>query len=278
MAQKVDVMIDVLHLFPKLDTALINLLSELDQHQWNKDTLCRKWKVKDIAAHLLDGALRRLSAGRDSYLLPAPEFGNYRDLVEYLNTLNADWIQASKRLSPQIITEQLRQAQDQLFGYFSSLDPDAKAIFPVAWAGEHSSSNRFDIAREYTERWHHQQQIRHAVGAESILTKQLYHPFLEICMQALPYHYRNVEVSDGTLIRIEVVGESGGVWSIQQNLGVWSFSDSSAQADTMVFIDENIAWMLFANNIDAGEASQFWQVLGNRELGIHVLSMRTFMV
>lgn len=278
MAQKDDVMIDVLHLFPTLDRALINLLSELDQHQWNRDTLCKKWKVKDIAAHLLDGALRRLSAGRDSFFLPAREFSNYRELVDYLNTLNADWVQSCKRLSPQIITEQLRHAQDQLFAYFSSLDPDAKAIFPVAWAGEYSSSNRFDIAREYTERWHHQQQIRHAVGAKSILTKQLYHPFLEFCMQALSYHYRNVKSAEGALIRIEVVGESGGTWSIMQNSGVWSFSDSVAQADSMVFIDENIAWMLFANNIDAGEASQFWQVLGNRELGIHVLSMRTFMV
>lgn len=271
-------MIDVLHLFPTLDTALINLLSELDHHQWNKDTLCKKWKVKDIAAHLLDGALRRLSAGRDSYSLPTPEFSNYRELVDYLNTLNADWVQAYQRVSPQIITEQLSHAQEQLFAYLSSLDPDAKAIFPVAWAGEHSSSNRFDIAREYTERWHHQQQIRHAVGAISILTKKLYHPFLEICMHALPYHYRNVEVGDGTLIRIEVVGESGGVWSIQQNLGAWSFSDSSAQADSMVFIDENIAWMLFSNNIEVNEASQFWQVLGNRELGIHALFMKTFMV
>lgn len=278
MAQKNDVMIDVLHLFPVLDKALINLLSGLEQNQWNKDTLCKKWKVKDIAAHLLDGALRRLSVGRDSFFLPAPEFSDYRDLVDYLNMLNADWIQACKRLSPQIITEQLRLSQDQLFEYLSGLDPNAKAIFPVAWAGEHSSSNRFDIAREYTERWHHQQQIRHAVGAESILTRQLYYPFLEICMQALPYHYRNVQSAEGALIRIEVVGESGGTWSIMQKSGAWIFSDSVAQADSMVFIDENIAWMLFANNIDAGEASQFWQVLGNRELGTHVLSMRTFMV
>ena len=49
--------------------------------------------------------------------------------------------------------------------YHGSLDPHAPALFNVAWAGEQTSPNWFDIGREYTERWHHQQQIREAVGA-----------------------------------------------------------------------------------------------------------------
>ena len=44
-------MIDVLHLFPALNTSLIEVLAGLDRKQWNNDTLCKQWKVKDIAAH-----------------------------------------------------------------------------------------------------------------------------------------------------------------------------------------------------------------------------------
>jgi hypothetical protein len=36
----------------------------------------------------------------------------------------------------------------------------------VAWAGEAESTNLFDTAREYTERWHHDMQIRSPLGAQ----------------------------------------------------------------------------------------------------------------
>lgn len=271
-------MTDVLHLFPVLNSSLIELLSGLNQRQWNTNTLCSQWKVRDIAAHLLDGALRRISAGRDGNLMDGPEIHSYSQLVSYLNELNADWVKAYRRVSPQLIISQLSSVYEELYTYLKTLDPEAPAIFPVSWAGEGSSTNRFDIEREYTEQWHHQQQIRMAVGAASILNREFYNPFLRICMKALPYHYRSLNAEEGSTVRVEVVGDTGGVWCIQYLSGSWHFSDKFEQADSMVFIDENIAWMLFSNAVKVSEAAQFWQVLGDRQLGAHVLSMRTFMV
>jgi hypothetical protein len=43
-----------------------------------------------------------------------------------------------------------------------------------------------------------------------------------------------------------------------------------------VYIDQNIAWILFSGGIDIYEAAQYWQVIGNQELGRHVLSLRPF--
>ena len=40
--------------------------------------------------------------------------------------------------------------------YHQALDPFGAAMFPVSWAGEEESTNWFDTAREFTERWHHQ--------------------------------------------------------------------------------------------------------------------------
>jgi hypothetical protein len=49
------------------------------------------------------------------------------------------------------------------------LDPDAAGL-AAAWAGETDSRNWFDVAREYTEKWHHQQQLRDATTARRATT------------------------------------------------------------------------------------------------------------
>lgn len=48
----------------------------------------------------------------------------------------------------------------------------------MSWAGEEQSANWFDTAREFTERWHHQQQIRLAVGQPGIMSREFYYPVL----------------------------------------------------------------------------------------------------
>jgi uncharacterized protein (TIGR03083 family) len=271
-------MIDVLHLFPALNSSLIEVLAGLDRKQWDNDTLCKQWKVKDIAAHLLDSAIRRLAIGRDAYQTEFPEIQSEQSLLNHINELNADWVQAYKRVSPEILIEQLQFIQLQMLEYLNGLDLDAKAIFPVSWVGEDVSTNRFDIAREYTERWHHQQQIRQAVGAKSIMDRELYNPFLQICMQALPYHFRNFDYPEGTLVRMEIVGDAGGVWSIVRKGPKWEFSTESGEIASQIYIDQNIAWMLLSNGIEINQAKQYWQLIGDQELGMHALALRTFIV
>jgi len=271
-------MIDVLPLFPQLDSSLIEVLSGLSPQQWNTDTICKKWRVKDIVAHLLDGAIRRLSIGRDGYKMAVAEINNQTELLDYLNNLNAGWISAFERVSPEILIAQLKTIQEELYLYLKGLDPDDNAIFPVSWAGDEISDNRFDIAREFTERWLHQQQIRQAVGARSLLDRHLYNPFLEICMKALPYHFRDLSPAINTMISVEIVGDAGAVWSIIRREQKWEFTFAERQADAHVYIDQNIAWMLFSKGIDIYESGQYWQVTGDQDLGRHVLLMRSFMV
>jgi uncharacterized protein (TIGR03083 family) len=271
-------MIDVLSLFPKLDSSLIEALSGLSSEQWNKDTICKKWKVKDIAAHLLDSGIRRLSFGRDDYQGASSEINNQDELLENPNNLNADWVNAYDRVSSAILIAQLKTVQEELYLYFKDLDPSANAMFPVSWAGEEISDQRFDIAREFTERWLHQQQIRQAVGARLLMNRDLYNPFLEICMMALPYHFKDFSPVTDTMILVEIVGDAGGVWKMVRGDQKWEFSLAERPADAHVYIDQNIAWMLFSGGIDIYEAGQYWQVTGDQDLGRHALLMRSFIV
>ena len=94
--------------------------------------------------------------------------------------------------------------------FHQSLDPMADAAFAVSWAGDETSPNWFDTARELTERWHHQQQIRLATDRPGIMTPELYHPVLDCFMRALPYQYRDQQGEAGTYVRINVSGDCGG--------------------------------------------------------------------
>lgn len=271
-------MIEVVHLFPKVNSLLIEVLEGLSPAQWNNSTLCKNWTVKDITAHLLDTALRRVSVGRDGHMEAPPEINSYADLVDFLNRLNADWVKACKRVSPQLLTQQMLAAQDQLYEHLLTLDMSAPALLPVSWAGEDHSLQWFDIAREYTERWHHQQQIRQATGAASILQRELYYPFLDISMQALPFHYQSKMAAGGTGVKVNIVGDAGGSWIIVKTNSGWEFTDITPGTFTNVYIDQNIAWLLFSRGIGILEAEQYWQISGDYELGFHALKMTAFMI
>lgn len=265
--------VDLAPLFPGLHTELMKLLRGLCPADWSKPTACALWSVKDIVAHLLDSCLRRLSFGRDG-LEPAPDrtIASYGDLVAYLNELNAGWIAATRRLSPGVLMDLLDLAEPQLHRYLSSLDPDATARFSVAWAGEEQSPNWFDIGREYTERWLHQEQIREAVGAPGLVTGEWLHPALDIFVRALPHSYRHVAAEAGTRVEVEIRGEAGGVWTLARDSGRWVLMagrDPGARA--RVSLDQETAWKLFSKGLSPEQARQRISIEGDASLGRPVL-------
>lgn len=50
-----------------LDQMLFDLLRSLTPEEWQAQTVAKRWKVKDVVAHLLDGNIRILSQLRDEY-------------------------------------------------------------------------------------------------------------------------------------------------------------------------------------------------------------------
>src|SRR5207244_840000 len=111
------------------------------------------------------------------------------------------------------------------------------------WAGDTVSPNWFDIGREYTEQWHHQQQIRAAVGAEPITSRELLHPVLDLFLRALPYTYRDVTAKSGTTIAVRISGEAGGVWSLQRGQQVWTLFHGAPEAtDAEIYLSADVAW------------------------------------
>ncbi len=267
------------HLFPVLDQQLIELLKSLSKEDWYKPTIAKKWQVKDIAAHLLDGNIRTLSLSRDKHQLqPGKPINSYEELVNYLNELNAAWVQASKRMSPELITELLATTGKQFCDYIASLYPFEDAIFSVAWAGESVSKNWFHVAREYTEKFIHQQQIRDAVGKPGLFSRELFYPFIDTFMCGLPHTYRDVQAADGTVICMHVTTNAGGYWYLTRNKVQWQLTkETDKDIAATVTIDPDTAWKLFSKGITAVEAGTNVQLSGDIVLGTVALQMVSVM-
>ena len=123
------------NLFRKVDANLIQLLHSLTPGEWDFQTVSAKWKVRDVAAHLLDSALRKLSIVRDSAYVEAVETPTPHDVVMMVNRLNAEGVSVYRRLSPSLLIDMMKLACEQSAQFHESLDPFAPAAFAVSWAG-----------------------------------------------------------------------------------------------------------------------------------------------
>jgi uncharacterized protein (TIGR03083 family) len=272
--------IDVLPLFPVLDAKLLELLRSLAPADWQRPTLARQWAVKDVAAHLLDGSLRTLSMLRDGHFAEVPEDASYDGLVAFLNRLNADWVGATRRLSPEVLISLLEQSGAEYSAFLNTLDPWAPAAFAVAWAGEEESLNWFHVAREYTEKWHHQQQIREAVGhATELLTPELFRPFIDTLMRGLPHALRAVPAPLGAVVHVRVTTQSGGTWQVEQTSAGWQLRPPAPghPAEAEVAMPPDVAWKLFTKGLSPAAALPHVQLLGDEVLGTAVLHLVAMM-
>lgn len=262
------------HLLPVVDEHLLELLRSLTVEDWEKPTLAPRWNVKQVAAHLLDTPLRKLSMARDGCYGEPPSIESPADLAAFINSLNAQGVAVYGRLSPEVLIRLMETAVQESAAFHAALDPYAPAAFAVSWAGEEQSLNWFDTARELTERWHHQQQIRLAVDRPGILTPELYGPVLDCFMRGLPHAYRDVEARTGTTVRIDVEGDCGGTWWLERELAGWRLVEGPTEAPAgSVVIPQEIAWRIFTKGIARAEAAAQSRITGRGELAEPVLQM-----
>ncbi len=269
---------NVIPLLYEIDKKFMELLVALTPEDWQKQTVAKQWKVKDVVAHLLDGNIRLLSMLRDGYSGEKPNIQSYQDLVDYLNALNADWVKALKRVSPEVLIL-LHQTTGKLYcDYYASLNPFDTAPFSVAWAGESESKNWMHIAREYTEKFLHQQQIREAVGKPGIMTREFFYPFIDIFMVALPYTYRDTLAENGIIIKLTVTSDIGGSWFLIRENNNWILSKENNKTTTAeISIDPNDAWVLFSKSIRPEHIRHKINITGNEKLGEIALTMVSVM-
>lgn len=264
----------VVHLFDEERGHLLRLLRTLTDDDWTAPTICAGWSVKDIALHLLADDVGRLSRGRDAFrgsaFVPKGDRDFESELLEFINQQNELWVQAARRISPRLLCDLLRFTGNETQRYFESLDLFAIGE-PVSWAGPDPAPVWLDIAREYTERWVHQQQIRDAVGRPGLTEPRLFAPVLDTFVRALPHTFRDVQAADGTHVNLIITGNAGGVWSLVRDARWALFRDVSADLHSTVTMDGDTAWRLFTKGISRKVALSRITMTGECSLALKVL-------
>jgi len=259
-------------LFPGLLAELLDLLRALSPNDWDMPTVCEGWSVKDVALHLLGGEIGNLSKRRDDHTVGGTA-KTWDELVEYLSHWNETWVDAARRISPRLLIDLLELSGGQMADYFAALDPFEKGS-AVTWAGPEPAPVWLDIAREYTERWHHQQHIRDAVGVPGAKSPRWMAPALATFVWALPRTFRAVSAPDGTSLTLTLSGDSGGRWSILRGDERWRLvAGAPAHPDAEVTLPDDIAWRLFTHSIEPRFARKEMTFGGDMSLGLNVLQM-----
>jgi uncharacterized protein (TIGR03083 family) len=242
------------------------LLVSLDESAWRRPTVAPGWDVHAIAVHLLGDHLGRLSRSRDAWDGIGPQPGE--PFPAFVHRVNDEWVRAGARLSPRVLLPLLEHAADEVAAHWDALDLDATGG-AVTWAGPEPAPVRLDCARDYTESWVHQQQIRDAVGAPLLADPAYLGPVVRTFVLALPWtleqHAPRVE---GLAARLDVEGPSGGTWTCTRADGRWHLSPGAASdpPTATVAVDEDTFWRLCTRGVTPAHARERARCAGDRAL------------
>ena len=215
--------VDTAPLLVPIHRELVALLRGLTRGQWLRPTTAGSWRVRDVAAHLLDGQLRRLSFHRDRAAARRRARGpRIRQRARGSSTtLNARWVARQPAAQP---ARAHRPARDR--GRAGRRVPGrAAAARDGLLAGGLGGRGRarrtgWTWAATTPKYWHHQQQIRDAVGAPPLFARRWLAPVVALGVRALPRALGDVARPDGTAVRIVVNGDAGGRWRLVRGGGV----------------------------------------------------------
>ncbi|MGH3673221.1 MAG: maleylpyruvate isomerase family mycothiol-dependent enzyme [Pseudonocardiaceae bacterium] len=247
-------MVDTRLLFPREREELLELLGSLHPTDWSRATICPGWNVHDVVGHLLNDYLRRLSGSRDGFA--GAVFANDETLPSYLARINDEFVRATRQCSPKVMVELLAYLGPQLDQTWAAADLNAPADTDVSWAAPDIPSPAWlDIAREFTEFWVHQQQIRDTVGRPGAQQPELLHPVLDTFLRALPHALRGQARPGGTIVRFTVTGAAGGRWHAVRASDRWRMAstDTVTEAAAQVTMDQDDLWRLASRGITPAE-------------------------
>lgn len=224
--------------------ALLGLLRGLAPDAWASPTPCPGWSVQDVVAHVLGedlGLLARARDGHDGVRIPTGL--PYRAFVGALNDANQRWVEAARRLSPRQLIDLLLRTGDELAEHLAGVDMKAPAS--VVWTGPDPVPAWFDVARHYTERWVHQQQVREAVGRPGLDGDREVGAVLRTFVWALA----SVPPAEpGAEVGFSVTGPGGGEWTVTAGTARWELQEGAAPAPAAsIRMSSDVAWRLFTD-------------------------------
>jgi uncharacterized protein (TIGR03083 family) len=264
--------VDLRPLYPVERAEFTGLLRDLDPADWERSTVCPGWQVHDVVAHVLHDYIRKLSGSRDSRAI-APEQGE--SLPVYLARANQDFVDTAASWSPRVLIDLIGHLGPQLDELWAGQDMD-RLGWTVSWADpDRPAPVWLDVAREYTEYWVHQQQVRDAVGRPGADDQRLARPVTDTFLRAVPYTLRELTPAPGTAVQIRVTGPGGGDWTVLRRAGWWSLDsgEPDGRPAARVEISSDGLWRVATRGIPVDAALRQATISGDQVLGAAVLHL-----
>ena len=236
---------------------LNELLAGLEAEDWDRPSPCPGWTVLGLCCHLVGDDFGLLARHRDGYYgTPGPDGATEAEFVAWLDELQAEWVRATRRLSPRIVADLLRWAGPQVAGTVRRDDPRA-CTASVSWAGPGPVAAWLDQARELSEYWIHRQQILQALDRPSDLRADLAGPVLDGLRWAYPYRLNQARAQVGDTVTIAVTGPVTRPWHLVAAASGWEFRDQPGpRTVASLAMSTEQAWRLLTNNLPAAGKAQ----------------------
>ncbi len=273
-------MIDPRPLFAPLHDGLIELLQVLSDDEWFLPTACEPWTVHDICIHLFGADINVLSGDRDHFAHPLRggwrDLSDWSDLLAFIDQRNAEWVETNSRISPATLVD-LLACTGPLAAHVWD-DRDMAAIGrPVDWVGADPQALWVHVAREYTERWVHQQQIRDAVHKPGFAEEWFIRPVIEAFMLALPRALDKVPAGRGDVVRVVLTGDGGGTWIATFDGESWIGTAGPGESEVAAIeMSTDAFWRMASRTISPDEARGRARTIGDAtavDAFVHMVSM-----
>lgn len=259
------IQIDTRAQFPVERAALLDLLSTLDAGDWVMPTVCPGWNVHDVVAHIVHDYLRRISGSRDGHTGAGLTDGE--TLSTHLARTNGEFVRAMRHCSPAVLIDLLGHLGPQMDVLWAGMDLHGPADLDVSWAGSGTSPAWLDIAREYTEHWVHQQQIRDAISRPGADTATLLRPVLVAFLHAAPVALREQKRPPDTAVRFEVTGPAGRRWAVVSDGTHWDLKTHAVENPAAtVRLNQDTLWRLGSRGITVDQALRRIEFQGDEDL------------
>ncbi len=215
---------------------LVTFLRGLGADDWRRRTACCGWDVSDVLAHVVGDVLGRIGGLGGHRGRNPGRVGE--SLGELVDRTNQEWVVACRRLSPQLMIEMLEWAgpvADQLWLSRRLDDPS----LGVSWAGVDPAPLWLDAAREVTEYWVHERQLREAVGNHTEGLPDVA-TVLDVFARGLPCTLGRFNLGEHA-DRIRV-GSAGRSWRFRRHGNQWWYSDEADPDEAVVSFDGELLW------------------------------------
>jgi uncharacterized protein (TIGR03083 family) len=214
--------VDLRDRFGPAREAFVALLRSLTPGDWSRPTVCPGWDVTAVVAHVVGDDLARLARGRDG--APARRPARGESLPTFLDRINGEWVALTHHYGPRVLTDLLAWTGAQVAAYWSGVAPDDECD-GVSWAGVGTSPTMWlDLARDRTEYWVHEQQVREAVGrpdagpADEVAATTA--EVLDVFARGLPFALRAVPAPPGAVATVTAT-DLGRTWAVTRRDDRW---------------------------------------------------------